>query len=267
MHPLLERKRNHRSAGIQKKGLQKQSKYTVTTKSLPSNFITMKLRPRNPGFTLVELLVVIAIMSVLVALAIPALTSMAKGNQMTQALIELSGTLEQARQYAISRNTYVWVAMRPNPNGSNGDELSVAVLASKTGTDPSPWSNYNTVPNDQIDLVNRVRTFDQVRFEEAGTFKSSDIPDLVGKTATSAMNNSPANNTASFRIKLPGTSSTADFTRVILFTPNGEARVSSNVIDVIEFGLRPTRGKSGDENNVAVLRVNGLTGQTAVFRP
>lgn len=229
----------------------------------------MKLRPQKPGsgFTLVELLVVIAIMSVLVALAIPALTSMAKGNQMNQALIELSGTLEQARQYAISRNTYVWVAMRPNPTGANGDELSVAVLSSKTGTDPSPWSSYGSVPNDQIDLATRVRTFDQIRLEEAGTFTSSDIPGLSGKTTTSASKNSPADNTASFRIKLPGASGTTDFTRVIQFTPNGEARVSSNVIDVIEFGLRPTRGKSGEQNNVAVLRVNGLTGQTSVFRP
>ncbi len=231
----------------------------------------MKPHPskRSIGFTMVELLVVIAIMIVLVALTVPALTSMAKGNQMTQSLIEISGMLEQARQYAISRNTYVWVAMRPNPNGANGDELSVAVLASKTGTDPfaTPWSSYGAVPDDQIDLAARVRTFDQIRFEEAGTFTSSNIPGLAGKTATTAAKNSPSKGSASFQIKLPGASTASDFNRVIQFTPNGEARVSSNVIDVIEFGLRPTRGKSGDENNVAVVRVNGLTGQTAVFRP
>lgn len=217
---------------------------------------------------MVELLVVVAIMIVLVALTVPALTSMAKGNQMTQSLIEMTGLLEQARQYAISRNTYVWVAMRPNPNGANGDELSVAVLASKTGTDPVTWSSYGTtVPDNQIDLAARVRTFDQIRFEEAGTFTESKIPGLAGKTATTASKNSPSQGSSSFNIKLPGASSTSDFNRVIQFTPNGEARVSSNVIDVIEFGLRPTRGKTGDENNVAVLRVNGLTGQTTVFRP
>ncbi len=139
----------------------------------------MKSHPtkRDSGFTMVELLVVVAIMIVLVALTVPALTSMAKGNQMTQSLIEMTGLLEQARQYAISRNTYVWVAMRPNPNGANGDELSVAVLASKTGTDPVTWSSYGTtVPDNQIDLAARIRTFDQIRFEEAGTFTESKIP-------------------------------------------------------------------------------------------
>jgi Tfp pilus assembly protein FimT len=263
-----DRTESHLLTGIQKKGLQKQSKYTVTTKSLLS---TSKMNPqptkRDSGFTMIELLVVVAIMIVLVALTVPALTSMAKGNQMTQSLIEMSGLLEQARQYAISRNTYVWVAMRPNPNGANGDELSVAVLASKTGVDPSPWSSYGTVPNDQVDLAERVRTFDQIRFEEAGTFTETKIPALSGKTAATAAKNSPSQGTATFQIKLPGASSASAFNRVIQFTPNGEARVSSNVIDVIEFGLRPTRGKSGDENNVAVLRVNGLTGQTTVFRP
>lgn len=219
------------------------------------------------GFTLVELLTVVAIMCVLIALAVPALTSLAKGNQMNQSLIELSGMLEQARQYAISRNTYVWVALRPNPSGPNGDELSVVMLASKSGIDPSPWSSYGVVPGNEIDLAARPRTFDQIRFEEAGTFTDSKIPSLSGKTTTTAAKNSPSQGSASFQVKLPGASSTSDFNRVIQFTPNGEARVSANVIDVIEFGVHPTRGSKGDENNVAVLRINGLTGQATVFRP
>lgn len=213
-----------------------------------------------------ELLTVIAVMSLLVSLAVPALSSIAMGNQMNQSLIQLSGTLDQARQYAISHNTYVWVALRPHTEDPKGDELSVAVLASKTGTDPSPWSNYGTVPNAQIDLISRPRTFEKLKFEEANTFSASQIPGLVGKSATS-MDNTPANSMANFMIQLPGTSVPVSFNRVIQFTPSGEARVSSGVIDVIEFGVHPTRGKVADEHNVAVLRVNGLTGQTTVYRP
>jgi Tfp pilus assembly protein FimT len=196
----------------------------------------------------------------------PALTSLAKGNQMNQSLMELAGTLDQARQFAISRNTYVWVALFPNPNGASGDELSVVMLASKTGTDPAPWSNYGSVPNAQIDLLGRPRTFSQIRLENAGTFDWGRIPGLAGKTPVTA-GNSPADGTAVFMVRLPGAAAAVDFSRVIQFTPSGEARVSSSVIDVIEFGVHPTRGSVADDNNVAVLRVNGLTGQTTVYRP
>jgi prepilin-type N-terminal cleavage/methylation domain-containing protein len=221
---------------------------------------------RDSGFSLVELLTVVAVMSLLVSLAVPALSSIAMGNQMNQSLIQLSGTLDQARQYAITHNTYVWVALRPHTDEVRGDELSVAVLASKTGTDPSPWSNYGAVPNSQIDLISRPRTFGQLRLEEAGTFSASKIPSLEGKSVTS-LDNTPSDGRAIFNIKLPGDSSAVNFDRVIQFTPSGEARVSSGIIDVVEFGLHPTRGNVADENNVAVLRVNGLTGQTTVFRP
>lgn len=223
---------------------------------------------RLPGraFSLVELLTVIAVMSLLVSVAVPALSSLAKGNQMNQSLMEIAGSLDQARQYAISHNTYVWVAFRPNPSGAMGDELSVVLLASKTGTDPSPWADYGTVPNAQIALLGRARTFTQIRLEEAGTFGESKIPQLAGKSAVTAAN-TPSEDTAVFDIKLPGTPGPVNFTRAIQFTPSGEARVASSVIDVIEFGIHPTRGNVADNNNVAVLRVNGLTGQTTVFRP
>lgn len=220
----------------------------------------------SKAFSLVELLTVIAVMSLLVSVAVPAVTSLAKGNQMNQSLIEIAGTLDQARQYAIAHNTYVWAAFRPNPAGASGDELSVVLLASKTGTDPSPWANYGTVPNAQIDLLGRVRTFPQIRLEEAGTFGESQIPALVGKSTVTAAN-TPSENTAVFGIRLPGATAPVDFTRAIQFTPSGEARVAASVIDTIEFGLHPTRGSVADKHNVAVLRVNGLTGQTAVFRP
>lgn len=222
--------------------------------------------PARKAFSLVELLTVIAVMSLLVSVAVPAVTSLAKGNQMNQSLMEIAGTLDQARQYAISHNTYVWVALRPNPAGASGEELSVVLLASKTGTDPSPWANYGTVPNAQIDLIGRPRTFSQIRLEEAATFRDDKIPGLTGKSGVT-LDNTPANGTAVFGVKVPGVASPVNFTRVIQFTPGGEARVSSSVIDVIEFGIHPTRGTVADNNNVAVLRVNGLTGQTTVYRP
>lgn len=229
------------------------------------NIVFASLERRSRAFSLVELLTVIAVMSLLVSMAVPALSSLAKGSQMNQSLMELSGTLDAARQYAIARNTYVWVALRHSPQGDAGDELSMVTLASKSGTDPSPWSNYGQVPNAQIEILGKPRTFSQIRLEEAGVFDMSRIPALSGKASVTA-GNSLADGKAVFQVKLPGQTSPTDFSRVIQFTPGGEARVSSSVIDVIEFGVHPTRGNVADENNVAVLRVNGLTGQTSVYR-
>lgn len=217
----------------------------------------------HAAFSLVELLTVVAVMSLLLSFVVPAVSSLARGSRLNQSLVEIAGTIDQARQYAIAQNTYVWVAMRPDPEATDGDALSVVVLASKTGIDPSPWSNYGTVPNARIDLISRPRTFSQIRFEDAATFGSDQIPDLADKPSV-ASTNSPSSGTAVFSVRLPGEGANVNFERVIQFTPAGEARVASSMIDIIEFGLHPSRG---GEDNVAVVRIQGLTGRTAVHRP
>lgn len=217
--------------------------------------------PTQKAFTLIELLTVMAVIGLLTTLCIPALSSLTKGGQMNQSVAELAGLLDQARQYAISQNTYVWVALSPDIASTDGPQLGVTVLASKTGVDPAPaGGNYGAVPNDQIALISKPKAFSQFKFEEAGVFGIGKIPNLPTRTAANV-------GTASFSIKLPGASSATTFSRVITFTPAGEARVTSSPIDLIEFGVHPTRGSVTDDNNVAVLRVNGLTGQTTVYRP
>lgn len=219
------------------------------------------------AFSLIELLAVMAVLGLLVSLTTPALSSLVRGDQLNQSLSEVAGVLDQARQYAIAQNTYVWVAMRSNANTTDGNELNVAVLASKTGTDPSPWTSYGTVPNAQIDLITRPRTFSQIRLENAATFGQDKIPRLPEIDPALSPDNSPSSGTAVFNVKLPGSSAPVSFDRVIQFTPAGEARITASVINMIEFGLRPMRGTTAEQNNVAVVRVNGLTGQTIVYRP
>jgi len=218
------------------------------------------------AFTLIELLTVIAIVAMLATAAAPALSSLSKGGSMNQSLVELAGLFDQARQYAIAQNTYVWVAMRPDPAASDGDSLSVVVLASSSGIDPAPWSDYGAVPNSQIKTLTKPRTFSQIRLEEAGAFSGTQVRDLPA-TPSVGTANSPANGTAIFQIKIPGTASPSTFRRIVQFTPDGQARVAANPIDVVEFGVHPMRGNVADAKNVAVLRINGLTGQTAVYRP
>jgi hypothetical protein len=56
------------------------------------------------------------------------------------------------------------------------------------------------------------------------------------------------------------------FTQAIEFTPSGQARNGGGPVDVIDVDLQPQKGTVNDPKNVAVLRVNGLTGETAVYR-
>ncbi|CAN5342381.1 hypothetical protein BH09VER1_BH09VER1_27610 [soil metagenome] len=222
-------------------------------------------RTSPSAFTLIELLVVMAVAGMLLGLSGVAVTSLSKGGTLNKSLADVAGTLEQARQYAVAQNTYVWVAFLPGTMSGNST-VSMVVLASKNGADPTPWSAYGTVPNSQIGLLTRVKTFDQIGLSDAATFTDR-IPELTGATAVTKDVNSLANGTAKFSVLLPGTTTPVVFDRVIQFTPSGEAHNASNLIDVIEFGMQPTHGTVADEKNVAAIRVNGLTGQTQVYRP
>ena len=223
------------------------------------------------GFTLVELLVVIAIIVLLSVLAMPAISSLVASGNMTRNVSELSDTLELARQYATANNTYVWVAFYSS-TGTNGlNSLSVAVLASNDGTDPasasSSWATYNygAVPNPQISLVSKIVTLQQISVLGAGRLSVGSLP------ATPAVSD-PANSLATlqtgnfFTMTLPGTTTSIAFTQAIEFQPSGQVRNGSSPINVIDLDIQPQKGTVNDTKNLAVLRINGLTGQTVVYR-
>jgi prepilin-type N-terminal cleavage/methylation domain-containing protein len=218
------------------------------------------------GFSLTELLVVIAIMAMLTVIGLPALSALSTSGGMNETVAELGGLLDQARQYAVAQNTYVWVAFYPNTSATEGNTLTVAIVASKDGTDPSPWADYGTIPSDTLGLMGRVKTFKQIKLSDAGAFTADLISTLPTSPAVDSANNL-ADNTAVFHIKLPGATAATSFTRAIQFTPRGEVRNNSNPIDIVEFGVQPQKHTTSDAHNVAVIRINGTTGQTLVYRP
>ena len=212
------------------------------------------------AFSLIELLVVMGVMTLLMGMAVPAMSSLAKGSQMNQALSDVAGLMEMARQHATAQNTYVWVAFNDEAalQGAD-DQVRVAVLVSKSGADLATWGADDTTSGSaQTQLIVKPRTFSQVKLSDATVFKSQ-ITELPATSASSL-------GAASFTIKVPGRQNEV-FTKAIQFTPSGEARNGAGMTGVVDLGLQPTHGHVANEKNVAVVRVNGLTGQTRIYRP
>lgn len=234
-------------------------------------------RTARAGFSLSELLVVITIIAILTTAGGPAFSALTSSGSADQNISQLSGLLEQAREYAVAQNTYVWVAFC-NSTASNGtNQVAVAVIASTDGTDPaningvSSWQTYGygAVPGAGLALVNKIVTLKQLNIESANSVSPPTLPAVTPAVTSSAnsINSSSTNNsTGFFTIQLPGTSTTASFIQAVQFTPSGQARNSSSPVNVIDVDLQPQKGTVNDAHNVAVLRVNGLTGETVVFR-
>ncbi len=88
---------------------------TVESPELSSNRIMSPLDPyftarrkfrASPSFTLVEMLVVLGIIAILSAIAVPLIPALMRSNTLDSNVQTLTGILEQARETAISGNTY-----------------------------------------------------------------------------------------------------------------------------------------------------------------
>src|SRR5690349_9558864 len=99
------------------------------------------IEPR--AFTLLELMIVIAIIVLVSAFVVPAFTNLKSAGDVTSAIYNIGGLLEQARSYAMANSTYVWVGFEEvdvsqdssvNPQTIGTGRLAIAIVASKNGT-------------------------------------------------------------------------------------------------------------------------------------
>ena len=248
----------------------------------------------NGGFTLVELLAVMAVVASLTIIAMPAINGPTGARQFTNGLVQIAGTLEQAREYATAQNTYVWVAFYPydpatvTPSDNSGDALGLVVYASADGTDPVNWSpatvdlgavGNTTVSGTTLRQVFPLAIYKQTAIRTRSYFTqgtgSGQIPSLP-----SGVNSSPTGPAESpvfqisfpaQKLSFPGTlptdAQTGQPISIIQFTPSGNARISGSPVDSIRIDFQ--RSKAGgilDTDNIAALRINGLTGLTTIYR-
>lgn len=193
------------------------------------------------AFTLIELLTVVSIMALMIAIS--SLPSLLGASAVNQAVGGISLLIEQARAYAMARNTYVWVGFADTTN-----VLKVGIVAGTTGQ-PDDLGTGN------ITLIEKVRAYENFRIEQvSGLTGMESNGDDIGHSAL-----------GSFTGTAGGVPTT--FSKVLRFSPRGEAFIKpDSVSHCIDIGLVPVRGNQSNDINKAAFQVSALTGRVQVFR-
>jgi prepilin-type N-terminal cleavage/methylation domain-containing protein len=240
---------------------------------------------KNPAkaFSLLELLVVMAIIVVMSSLAGPAMNAIRGGGDFNMAAYNISDALQQARAYAMAKNTFVYFGIKEvDANKDTLDDgtgsLAVAIVASKSGErpygqNPAALSNDPTAAN-AIIPISRLQKFSNTHLADA---LSSDGGMADRETSQSQVVSIASKDAATSFMWPVGAASGKEFKHVIEFDPQGVARVqtasTTNVRSIkgwIEIPLQRSHGSAGagaSEKNQAAIQVDGMTGAVRVFRP
>lgn len=203
-----------------------------------------KIAPRA-AFSLIELLVVVAVAAILMALSVPALVSIARGQGMKRAIHVTSDFLEQARSEAMAKSTWVWVGLADSTqnNAFRRPELTLAGMISRDGTT-------NTAASNLIPLARPVRIEDVAVLSLATPWAGDAV---VAKDSSFQFTATAAGTPRSF-------SST-----VVAFSPQGEALLTGETVSPwLEIGLQEMRGARAVTNKTASIRISGVSGQVIV---
>lgn len=191
------------------------------------------------GFSLIELLSVVALISILAVATIPAVSNFASSSRRTKYLNDLSSVFESARQYAVSKNTYVWVGF--SADASNGTPLYACVMASRNGL-AQGYGSEDAWNSQVIDMANNEAFTPVSRVITLGDFKLNSADSLAS--------------TAQFRVQAGQRD--IQLTRSVQFSPSGEAKISGATQGNIAFETAAIQGQMKDVKDTFVL--NGPTG-------
>lgn len=209
----------------------------------------------NRGFSLLELLVVVTIISLLAVISIPAFSAIAGARNMVRGAYDLASVIEQARNEAVTRQTYVWVGIKPVET-ITGREIQVAIVGSKDGT------GTNTA---QDNLTNLSKV---LRIANASLTDWSGLKVTTRNLFTKALPDSVSANDEGItfvigRSEFKGTTLT--------FTPKGEVLLKGSVSSddgfnsLIDVSFRQVHGKTvkPEADDVSVL-IEGATGAVRI---
>lgn len=210
------------------------------------------------GFSLVELLAVVGIVVLLGSLSIPALTAINNASRLNNAIINIQGSLQVAKTYAVTNRTYVWVGFTVENTGTANPTIRMAMIHTKKGSlfgstgtfDPSRWS-----PVQQPIAVSGV-DMDSTLGGSSGDITEDD----------STLTDTLTDPIPDFDWRVGDADYT--FTDIIQFGPDGRASLELDVDDqsiplrFVRIGLLDAK----NTDNYAVIRVSGTTGNVELYR-
>jgi len=207
------------------------------------------------AFSLIELLVVLNIVAYLVWFTAPALFSILTGQGVSEAAYDVSAAVEQARNEAVSRRTYVWLAMQEEVRDGNLG-LRIGAVRSKDGKANTNASNL--APIGKPLLVSHVGLVEIAPTNNISTTAPTngavDLTDALGG--------------ARFQIGKVS----FDQGRTVTFMPRGEATTnpvptaSSGFDPLMLLSLRQTHGTKRTTGNDISVAIDGSVGTPVIYR-
>lgn len=204
------------------------------------------------AFSLIELLVVLNIITYLVWFTAPAFLSIFTAQGVSAAAYDISSAIEQARNEAVSRRTYVWLGIQEEVrDGALG--LRIAAVRSKDGQ--ANTKDSNLIPIGKPLLVNRIGlTNTALASSPASGNGAVDLSDALGGIR--------------FRVGAVF----LEQGRTITFMPKGE--VTTNPVPSPASGFDPmmflslckTSGTNLASGNEVTLIIDGSVGTPTIYR-
>jgi hypothetical protein len=245
----------------------------------------------------------VAIVSALLLFVMPAFTNIKHSNDITVAASMVSAVLDQARNYAMASNTYVYVGFyeeaatsatptNATPPYPGKGRLVLASVASKDGTTACEDSHSNTsnrIPliASKIMPVAKLVKIEGVHMTDIGAPPvptptptpsadsidgRPDFPYTFGSPTFDYQNriNSDDTHTPENQTLYPFVTQGYTFYKTVRFNPRGEANINSTYAlrRTAEIGFRPTHGPVVDLNspNVVAIQFGGVGGNFRIYR-
>jgi prepilin-type N-terminal cleavage/methylation domain-containing protein len=271
----------------------------VTGYATSSRAFTLPKQRARGAFTLIELMVVIGIIVIISVMLVPAFTAIKGASDTTNGAYTIAGMLEQARNYAMSNNTFAYVGFyeeattnaaptnAPPPYPGKG-RLVLAAVASKDGTtsceDPASTTAAR-IPliASLITQVGKLVKIENVHMADVGAPPSpttADSTTLAGRPDLPYSFGSPADyqnrissddtHTPFNQTLYPFVTQGYTFYKTVRFGPTGEANINStySLKRVAEIGLIPTRGDfvTATSKNAVAIQFSGIGGNFKIYR-